>query len=256
MTDFDEELHTRRASSFGPQAAAYDEHRPDYPQAAVRWIAQPIAGRPAPRVLDLAAGTGKLTRTLTALGMETTAVEPDAGMLALLRGRLPQVESLPGTAEQIPLPDASVDVVFVGQALHWFDLDRAFPEIARVLRPGGVLGALWNTDDRTVEWVDGLARMSGLKAGVHRDPGVEHPAGLFEPSEHKLFDHVQRRTADSLTATIATHSQVLVMPQEERTRLLTGIRAYLGSRPETARGEFDLPIVTLAIRWRSLPDAG
>lgn len=166
------------------------------------------------------------------------------------------MESLAGTAEQIPLPDDSVDAVFVGQALHWFDIDRAFPEIARVLRPGGVLGALWNADDQSVEWVCGLAGVTGLKTGVHPESQVEHPSGLFDPSEHQLFDHVQRRTADSLTATIATHSKVLVMPQDERTRLLTGIRAYLGSRPETARGEFDLPIVTMAIRWQRSRDGG
>src|SRR6202034_921579 len=108
------------------------------------------------RVLDLGAGTGKLTAVLLGLGAQVTAVEPDAAMLGELRRGLPAVRALPGSAERIPLPDASVDAVLCGQALHWFDLSRALPEIARVLVPGGALGGLWNSDDDRVPWVAGL----------------------------------------------------------------------------------------------------
>jgi ubiquinone/menaquinone biosynthesis C-methylase UbiE len=116
-------------------------------------------------VLDLGAGTGKLTAVLLSLGADVTAVEPDPGMLAEFRRALPGVRSLSGRAEAIPLPDASVDAVVAGQALHWFDMDRALPEIARVLVPGGVLAGLWNVDDDREEWVAGLAIASGVLAG-------------------------------------------------------------------------------------------
>jgi SAM-dependent methyltransferase len=129
----------RHASSFGAAAAAYAEHRPDYAPAAVRWALGPASGM---RVLELGAGTGKLTASLAALGAEPTAVEPDAAMLAELRRALPGVRALPGSAEAIPLPDASVDVVVAGNAMHWFDMDVAGPEIARVLAPGGVMCGL------------------------------------------------------------------------------------------------------------------
>ena len=110
------------------------------------WALEPA---PGPRVLDLGAGTGKLTATLVALGAEVSAVEPDPAMLTELRRALPAVRARAGSAEAIPLPDASVDAVLAGNALHWFDMAVAAPEIARVLAPGGVLAGLWNVlDDR------------------------------------------------------------------------------------------------------------
>src|SRR5918995_6551954 len=126
-------------STFGAAATAYAEHRPDYAQAAVRWALEPA---PGPRVLDLGAGTGKLTATLVALGAEVIAVEPDPAMVTELRRALPDVRALPGSAEVIPLPDSSVDAVLAGNALHWFDMAIAGPEIARVLVPDGILGGL------------------------------------------------------------------------------------------------------------------
>lgn len=122
----------RHASSFGAAATAYAEHRPDYARAAARWALKPAPGR---RVLDLGAGTGKLTATLVTVGAEVTAVEPDPAMLTELRRALPDVRALPGSAEVIPLPDASVDAVLAGNAMHWFDMAVAGPEIARFLAP-------------------------------------------------------------------------------------------------------------------------
>ena len=163
--------HARRAGSFGAAAQSYATHRPDYPAAAIGWALEPAVrlaasrGRPA-RILDLGAGTGKLTAQIAALTLagnppEVTAVEPDPHMLAELRGRLPGVRAAAGRAEQIPLPAGAVDAVLAGQAAHWFDLDRALPEIARVLGPGGVFAGLWNADDDRVDWVAGLHRISG-----------------------------------------------------------------------------------------------
>ncbi len=243
-----------RASSFGAEATAYAEHRPDYPEAGVRWALEPALTRFGDTldVLDLGAGTGKLSGVLTALGHRVTAVEPDAGMAAQLRVSVPEVTVLQGGAEDIPLPDASVHAVLVGQAFHWFDPARALPEIARVLRPGGALGALWNTDDDRVEWIAGLCEAAGgLVAHSNWRPGrgiVAHPA--FSPVEPADFPHRQRRTVDSLVATVATHSTLLVLEPEERAKALGRVRAYLESRPETSGGPFDLEIVTRVQRCR------
>jgi SAM-dependent methyltransferase len=249
-------------SSFGAAAAAYAEHRPDYAQAAVRWAIEPA---PGPRVLDLGAGTGKLTATLAALGAEVIAVEPDPGMLTELRRALPAVRALPGSAEEIPLPDASVDAVLAGHALHWFDMAVAGPEIARVLEPGGILAGLWNVIDNRVDWVAGLERVSGSAAVGPRDTLSSWRAataethlpdgGLvarFGSPEQAEFPHGHRRTADSLVATIATRAGVLVMPEQEQEATLGRIRGFLASRPETARGEFTLPMLTGVLRVRRL----
>jgi SAM-dependent methyltransferase len=247
----------RRGSSFGAAAAAYAEHRPDYPPDAVLWCVAPrgrdIAGL---RVLDLGAGTGKLTALLAERGADVTAVEPDAAMLAELRRRLPSVRAAVGPAEQIPLPDGSVDAVLCAQSLHWFDLSRALPEIARVLTPGGVLGALWNSDDDRVPWVAGLrdaAEGAAAPTVSSRRAEAAHFTAeqfgqRFAPVERAEFANAQLRTADSLVALMATHSQVLVLPPAEQRRLLGQARAYLASRPETAAGEFELPMVTSALR--------
>jgi len=252
----------RHGSSFGAAAAAYAEHRPGYAEAAVRWALEPVsAGRPA-RVLDLAAGTGKLTEALVRLGADVTAVEPDPGMLAELRRGLGSVRSMPGRAEEIPLPDGSVDAILAGQAMHWFDPDRAMPELARVLAPGGVLAGLWNADDDRVGWVAELASLSKRQAGVtlmrwrdgtswsRQERLVAAGSAWFEAAEAREFGHGQRRTADSLLATMATHSHLLVMAPAERTRLLAEVRDYLRARPETASGEFVLPMVTVVLRAR------
>jgi SAM-dependent methyltransferase len=246
-------------SSFGAAAAAYAEHRPDYAQAAVRWALEPA---PGPRVLDLGAGTGKLTATLVALGAEVVAVEPDSAMLTELRCALPAVRALPGSAEAIPLPDASIDAVLAGQALHWFDMAVAGPEIARVLVPGGVLAGLWNVINNRVDWVAGLERVSGSAAigtvsSWRAETADAHLPNIglvaqFGSSEQAEFPHGQRRTADSLVATIATHSGLLVMPEQEQEATLGRIRAFLASRPETGRGEFTLPLLTGVLRVRRL----
>jgi len=231
-------------------AATYAEHRPDYPADGIRWALAGAAHQPR-QVLDLGAGTGKLAEGLLALGFAVTAVEPDPAMRAELARRLPGVMTLDGTAERIPLPTASLDEVLVGQAFHWFDHAAALTEIARVLRPGGVLGALWNHDDVQVDWVAGLAALRRTNVSLIPEADFEfpeHPA--FGRVEREIVPHSQRRTADSLTATIGTHSHALVIPEAERSEMLSRVRAYLGSRPETASGEFELPIRTTVLRAR------
>ncbi|MRH90173.1 methyltransferase domain-containing protein [Nocardia sp. SYP-A9097] len=253
--EHDSVLFARRARSFGAAAAGYDAHRPDYPIAGVRWALAPVSGaveshdRAGLEVLDLGAGTGKLTGVLLAAGARVTAVDPDPQMCAALTARYREVRVLAGTAEAIPLDDDSVDAVVAGQAFHWFDPGRALPEIARVLRPGGVVAAFWNAHDTSVEWVAGLDRVSRSSvssAGSLAERVPAHP--LFHPFERTHFPHVQRRTAESLTATIGTHSHTLVVSAAERAEVLDRITSYLRTCPETAAGEFDMPLRTLVFR--------
>src|SRR3984957_9321299 len=257
--EMDTDEWARRGSSFGAVAAAYAEHRPDYPADALAWCVAPtgrsVAGL---RVLDLGAGTGKLTALLAELGADVTAVEPDEAMLAELRRRLPAVRSLHGPAEAIPLADGSVDAVLCAQSMHWFDMSRALPEIARVLVPGGALGAMWNSDDDRVEWVAGLREAAeGAGSPIHSERVKEAAAFgaeqfgnvLFTPTDRAEFANPQARTIDSLIDDLRTHSQLLVMDPAERERVLGQARAYLASRPETASGEFQLPMVPSPLRW-------
>ena len=250
----------RLASSFGSAAVAYAEHRPDYASAAVRWALEAARG---PRVLDLGAGTGKLTRTVLGLGAEVVAVEPDPAMLAELRRELPGVRALQAGAEAMPLPDTCVDAVVAGNALHWFDMTAAGPEIARVLAPGGILAGLCNVVDTRVDWVARLERVAGSAAVGPRDTVSGWRAATahlhlpragdrprFGSPEQAEFPHAQRRTADSLVATLATRAGMLVMPEQEREATLRRIRAFLAAEPETRSGEFVLPMLTGVLRVR------
>ena len=257
-----EETDRELGASFGAAAVAYAEHRPDYALAAVGWALERAPGH---RVLDLGAGTGKLTATLLALGAEVVAVEPDPAMRAELRRALPTVRALSGSAEAIPLSDACVDAVLAGNAWHWFDMDVAGPEISRVLTPGGVLAGLWNLLDDQVDWVADLAHVGGRAAIGPRDTPASWrvetaelhlPSGgaaaRFRSPEQAEFPHGQRRTANSLIATLATRAGMLVMPEQEREATVSRVCAFLASRPETAHGEFTLPMLTGVLRTRRL----
>jgi SAM-dependent methyltransferase len=252
--------HLALRSSFGRAATAYSEHRPDYATAAVRWA---LELAPGPRVLDLGAGTGKLTGTMLSMDLDVVAVEPDAAMLAELRRELPGARALAGSAESIPLPDGSVDGVVAGNALHWFDMSLAGPEIARVLSGGGTLAGLWNIMDDRVEWVAELQQVSGPAAIGPRDTFTSWRAAtanlylpasgvaVFARPEQAEFAHGQLRTSDSLVATLATRAGMLVMSEPERKATLDRIRTFLASVPETARGAFTLPMLTGVLRVRS-----
>ncbi|WP_337191824.1 class I SAM-dependent methyltransferase [Nocardioides flavescens] len=236
----DDDLWARRSSAFGAAAREYAEHRPGYAPAALDWLLEG-AGRDVHDVLDLAAGTGKLCGAL------------DPAMLAELGRRVPSARRLVGRAEAVPLADDSVDVVAVGTAWHWFDTDRARAEVRRVLRPGGVLGLVYALDRTDVPWVAEVGRLA-LTSVSTTPPDPDAPFDLTGwegwELEERRFDHVHRRTADSLTAMFGTQSHTMVVSPEERAETLARVRAFLASQPETAEGEFDLPMQTWVARLR------
>lgn len=233
------------ATSFGTAAHTYERGRPPYPPEAVDWLLPPGT----PRVVDLGAGTGKLTRELTARGLPVVAVDPSDGMLVELRRVLPGVPAHLGSAEHIPLPDHSADAVLVAQAWHWVDPERAVPEIARVLSPGGRLGLLWNQRDETVDWVRSLGRII-RGAGQDRDTTVGPPFGPVETRDFPWTHHLGR---DELIDMVASRSHVILLPADERAAVRAQVRQLLAIHPDlVGRTEYDLPYVTHCART-SLP---
>jgi ubiquinone/menaquinone biosynthesis C-methylase UbiE len=232
-----------RASSFGAVADAYERARPEYPEAAVRWLA---GDKPAD-VVDLGAGTGKLTRGLIALGHRVTAVEPLAEMLERLRRVVPAAQAVTGSAEQIPLRDASADVVVCAQAFHWFDHQAALQEMARVLRPGGRLALVWNTRDGREPWTASLSSTIGSETVESRDavdPIVA--SGLFGPVEQASFPFAQRLGREELLDLVRSRSYCAVMRPTEREQVL----ARVDELYDTHAGPdgVDLPYVTECFR--------
>ena len=203
-----------RALSFASVAEPYERSRPGYPDDAVSWL----VGTDPLDVVDLGAGTGKLTRSLVALGHRVTAVEPLPEMLAHLRDVVPGVTAIEGGAEAIPLPDASADVVTAAQAFHWFDHGPALAEIARVLRPGGSISLVWNTRDESEEWVADLSDAMVGRTGV--DVGAAEPiaaSGLFGAVEQATFGpHVQEVDRETLKELVLSRSYCAVLSDEER----------------------------------------
>ncbi|TDE00522.1 class I SAM-dependent methyltransferase [Jiangella asiatica] len=232
------------ATSFGGVADVYERTRPGYPVAAVAWL----AGEHSTEVLDLAAGTGKLTRSLVAAGHDVVAVEPSEPMLAQLRAGLPGVDARLGSAEALPLPDASVDVVTVAQAYHWFDPATALPEIARVLRPGGWLALAWNVADATTAWVEELWQIVNPdEPRTVERPDIGAPFG--EPETH-TFPHSQRLDRAGLVGLVASRSYVAVREPAERDELLAKVAA-LYDRHAGPDG-IVVPYVTHCFRSRPL----
>ena len=236
-------MHDRsaHANSFGPAAHLYERGRPPYPDDALDWLLP--TGRP--RVLDLGAGTGKLTRQLAARGLEVTAVDPSEGMLTVLRRVLPGVPVHRGTAEDIPLPDSSVDAVLVAQAWHWVDPDRAAPEIARVLSPGGRLGLMWNVRDEGEDWVRRLGQIID-SPGQGRDTDVGPP---FDRVEHHRVRWSHRISPDTLIDLVSSRSRVILLPGAERAALLAQVRQLMATHPAlVGHTGYQLPYVTECAR--------
>ena len=257
-------IHPLAARGFEAAADAYERGRPTYPAEAVATLVERLDLGPGRTVLELGAGTGKLTRLLVPSGAEILALEPVAGMRARLADATPQARIIDGTAEEIALPGASVDAVVAAQAFHWFDAVRALSEIHRVLRAHGRLALAWNVRDESVPWVGTLGDLLRQHEGT--EPHVEDSrwreslarCALFEPFRTVSFRHVQQLTPAGLVDRVASVSYIAALDPADKADVLASVGELLREDPETAgRDVVDLPYTT-ELMWavRRSPVAG
>jgi SAM-dependent methyltransferase len=239
------ELQHPDSRSFELVASLYERSRPEYPPEAVGWVASKLDLGGDSTIVDLGAGTGKLTRALISTGAHVIAVEPGDAMRAELERALPEVQALRGAAESIPLADGSVDCVTVGQAFHWFRHGEAMPELHRVLRPGGGLALLWNSRDHAQPLQQEISELiapfvpPGRHGPTHWARGLEQSSFFSEPEEAH-FPWVQQLDAEVLAARIGSISFVAAAPAKKRADLdarLREVASRLG-------GVVDFPYVT------------
>jgi SAM-dependent methyltransferase len=244
-------VHDSAAVGFQASADTYERGRPGFPEDAIAALARECEIGPWHRVVDLAAGTGKLTRQLVPFGAELIAVEPVAGMRRVFAERLPDVPVLDGTAEALPFEDGSVDAVVASQAFHWFDPEKAPREIHRVLVPFGSLGLVWNVRDESVPWV---AELTDLMEPYRRDTpayrtgnwrrGLE-ATDLFTPLRRLEFRYEQAMTVDGLVDRVLSVSFMASLPDDEHRAAEDSVRELAATDPALkGRDEFALPYRT------------
>jgi SAM-dependent methyltransferase len=233
------------ASTFDGVAAIYDAARPGYPSASVEWLVPPDAGT----VVDVGAGTGKFTALLRRPGRTVVAVEPSEGMLAALRRALPDVRAVAGSGERMPLADASADAMIFAQAWHWVDVPRASVEAARVLRPGGTLGLVWNLRDERVDWVRELGVAMRADGDHYRgeddDPAVDPPFGV--PERHHV-EWSQQSDRAGIHAMVRSRSYFSLLDDAGQSDILHAVDEVLDRHG--LRGSIPLPFVTASFRYR------
>jgi len=236
------------AKGFSNAADVYERARPGY-APAVPWLCERLGLRPGRSVLDLAAGTGKLTRDLAPSGAEVIAVEPLDEMRALLERVVPGVRALGGTAEAVPLPDESVDAVVCAQAFHWFDPEPALAEIHRVLRPGGAFALVYNSRDlhdpvqKTIDEMLGPYRGAVARQWTHTHDEVLEKTPLFGPVERKSWRSEQPVGREELLEVVASRSYVASLDEDARCELLGQIRAAFADEPEPIVLRYDLDVL-------------
>jgi SAM-dependent methyltransferase len=237
-----------RRLSFGAAAARYAEHRPGYPTDAIGWMLDGAA-RPVRDIADVGAGTGAFTRALVGLGYAVTACEPDPGMIAELERALPGIPHLCAPAESLPLDDDSVDAVTAAQAWHWFDAPAAAGEFARVVRPGGVIGLVWNIRDDRVPWMAAMSDLvddrDSMRSG--RTEAFDQIVAVHPGVEHREFVHSVPMSPDALVGLASTFSYVRL--REDSDDVLHRLRELLATHPGTAgRASIEVPYVTATYR--------
>jgi SAM-dependent methyltransferase len=245
-------VHDVAARGFERGAGDYERGRPGYPPEAVELLVRELGLGPGRSVLDVGAGTGKLTRLLIPTGARVLALEPVAGMREQLVAAVPDVELVEGTAEAIELPDGAVDAITCATAFHWFEGERALAEFHRVLAPGGRLAVLWNTRDESVEWVRDLHGVLADAVKENCDPPARAKAkellhldwrapfartDYFEPVTERMIPHVHVADVDTQVARFRSASFIAVMPDETRTRFSTALARFLRTHPATGDNE-------------------
>ena len=242
-------VHEVAQQGFGSEAQTYERSRPSYPPDAVAWLVDNVGITAGATVVDLAAGTGKLTRLLVPTGADLVAVEPVEGMWRVLADVVPDVPVVSGTGEMLPFGAGTLDAVTVAQAFHWFDADRAFAELACVLRPGGRLGLIWNARDRSFDWVDqAWSIMDRVEKQAPwrdhenwRDSALGERSG-FGPLHAGTFHHDQRCPPDGVIDRFRGVSHIASLPPDERDAVLDELRVLIATHPETrGRDELSLP---------------
>ena len=239
------------AHSFGGVVDAYDRARPTYPREAAQWL----VGQEAATVLELGAGTGKLTGQLLALGHGVVATDPDEAMLERLERNHPEARTLVAHAEDLPVGDHGFDAVVAAQAFHWFDLDRALPEVARVLKRGGRIGLVWNQRDETIPWVRRLGAIIGTQEQLDEPAAALAGSGLFGEVEEKSFTHWQQVDRKSIQDLVLSRSNVAVLDEEARAAKLAEVAELYDGYGRGMDG-MQLPYVTRCFRATVLDRPG
>jgi SAM-dependent methyltransferase len=246
-------VHPTAARGFSRGAASYSRGRPEFPPEARDWLQTDLGLGAGKTVVELGAGTGKFTRLLVATGASIVAVEPVAAMLERLAVDFPKIDALRGDAQILPLAAGIADAVICAQAFHWFATPAALAEIRRVLRPGGVLGLIWNVRDQSADWV---AKLTGIMAPYEGDaPRYDHgewrhvfPARGFGPLHERSFAHSHTGTPEQVIVDrVASVSFIAALDAETRERVLDEVRALIAATPALeGQREISVPYVTRA----------
>lgn len=238
------------ARSFGGVADSYDRGRPSYPADAAKWL----VGEEPCSILELGAGTGKLTEVLVGLGHDVFATDPDDAMLDILSGKLPDVRATSGTAEQIPTGDSLYDVVVVGQAFHWFDHAKALAEIGRVLRTDGRLAVVQNERDERIPWVRKLGRLIGTPDTGFDPTPILDDSGFFSAVESQTFRHWQVVDRHSIQDLVQSRSAIATLQPEAQEQKRREVLAFYDDYGRGMDG-MQLPYNCRAWRAQVLPHA-
>lgn len=239
----DHRIHEAAARGFEAAVEHYQRGRPGYPDDAVSYLAHELEIAQDRDVVELGAGTGKFTELIVHSGARITSVEPVSAMREALERNCPTVTVLDGTAEEIPVADASADAVVVAQAFHWFDGKRALPEIHRVLRPDGRLGMIWNARDEASDWSEKLTAIFDRLAGDgprYRDLRWREPferTEWFGPLHHQVAYHVHEVTREAFLDRVLSVSYVASAPEAEREGVVAEVNDLLDTDPELAGRE-------------------
>jgi SAM-dependent methyltransferase len=246
-------IHATAQSGFDTDAARYARGRPDYPAEVEGWIRDSLDLEPGKTVVDLGAGTGKFTRRLLATGAKVIAVEPVAAMRERLTSDLPEIEVLDGNASAIPLAGASIDAIVCAQAFHWFATAEALAEMRRALKPGGILGLIWNTKDDSIPWVraisDVIEPYEGDVPRFHTGAWrTVFPAPGFGPLRQERFAHEHRGSPETVIVDrVLSISFISSLPPSEREAVATKLRHLIATTPALAgKPEIAVPYTTLA----------